>query len=86
MQHQGEARGGVEAPALDGDAVGEFRAEGQDPVRVIENAIANGWQGLYEIRDGGGQGAQRGARNSRHFGFDNMDYSEGLDENGQINL
>ena len=63
----------------------EMREKGQDPVAVIENAIANGWQGLYEIRDVGGHGVQRGARRSTHSGFDQMDYGEGI-ENGRIIL
>lgn len=32
--------------------LGKYREAGQDPVEVIENAIANGWQGLYPVRQG----------------------------------
>ena len=35
----------------------ELRNEGHDPVRVIENAIASNWTGLYGLKDGKGGNA-----------------------------
>ncbi|WP_052520985.1 helix-turn-helix domain-containing protein [Acidovorax temperans] len=37
----------------------KLRGQGHDPVRVVENAIEKGWQGLYAAKDGSTLAAQR---------------------------
>ena len=34
----------------------ELRRDGQDPVKCIEQSIMNGWQGVFEVKEGGKNG------------------------------
>lgn len=47
----------------------KYRDQGQDPVQVIEHAIASGWQGLYPIRQ-----SQQGAAAPAKQAFDSSYY------------
>jgi hypothetical protein len=33
--------------------LGEFRAQGHDPVKILEQSIMNGWQGIFPVRSEG---------------------------------
>lgn len=57
--------------------LGKYREEGQDPVDVIENAIANGWQGLFPLRKAN-DGAKALAPATKQSGFDAA-YYEGAE-------
>lgn len=62
----------------------KYRAQGHDPVAVIENSISRGWQGLFPPREEAARAAGAGRKPSSHSGFDKINYSEGIDENGYI--
>lgn len=61
-----------------------YRAQGHDPVTVIEHSISRGWQGLFPPREEAARTAGTGRKPSSHSGFDKINYSEGIDENGYI--
>ncbi len=61
-----------------------YRAQGHDPVTVIEHSISRGWQGLFPPREETARAAGAGRKPSSHSGFDKINYSEGIDENGYI--
>lgn len=65
-----------DAARLQVKSLDSFRANGFTPAEVIDNAIANGWQGLYQPKRQSAPVA-RGV-SSRHSGFRQIDYSEGL--------
>lgn len=58
----------------------KYREEGQDPVAVIENAIANGWQGLFRLRNVN-DGTRTSAPGMKQAGFDAA-YYEGAENWG----
>lgn len=60
--------------------LGNYREEGQDPVAVIENAIANGWQGLFPLRKAN-DGAKAATPGTKQSGFDAA-YYEGAENWG----
>ena len=64
----------------------KYRAQGHDPVAVIENSIARGWQGLFPPKNEHAPGGGSGRKPSSHSGFDKIDYGKGIDENGYITL
>ena len=55
----------------------EFLAAGFTPEVVIDNAIENGWQGLYEPKN-----KPRAA--SKHAGFQKLNYREGVSADGSL--
>lgn len=57
------------------------RADGHTPKDVIENAIANSWQGLHAPSS---QPKKPPRRATSHTGFSELNYSEGLDEHGHL--
>ena len=61
-----------------------YRNQGHDPVTVIEHSISRGWQGLFPPREEAARTAGTGRKPSSHSGFDKINYSEGIDENGYI--
>lgn len=88
-----EYRASIKAPLnakaskLSIDKLAKLRAEGHDPVAVIDQSIFSGkWTDLYAIKGGNQAQAQprQPAKPSRHSGFDKIDYSEGVDANGRF--
>jgi hypothetical protein len=67
----------------------KMRAAGQDVGAVLDKSVANNWTDVYPIKPEWsstqvGQGRGNAPTNqSRHSGFENIDYSEGI-ENGRI--
>lgn len=57
------------------------RGNGFAPKDVIENAIANGWQGLHAPS---GRPNNPSRRPTSHTGFSDLNYSEGIDEHGHL--
>lgn len=55
--------------------LGDYRSDGFTPAEVIENSIANGYQGLFPPKRSAAKPVKTG---SRYAGFREMDYSEGL--------
>lgn len=64
-----------QAAALQIKTLDELRAKGWTPRQVIENAISNGWQGLYPPNK---SSKVTTAKQSRHSGFGERDYEEGI--------
>lgn len=63
-----------------------FRARGHDPVAVIEISVRNGWQGLFEPKTSHGPSSAAGNNRTslRHGGFEDLDYTVGLNEDGTL--
>lgn len=65
--------------------LGEYRAKGEDPVKVVEHSITSGWQGAYPSKQGetracgAGAGTNKASTTSRHTGFAQRDYGEAGD-------
>lgn len=60
--------------------LGRLRDQGHDPVRVIDASIANGWQGLFPLKDGGqGQASKPGAIRGRQSAIEDAN-NRALDE------
>lgn len=53
-----------DGPRLQLGKLAKFRDEGHDPVRVVEAAIENRWQGLFVSKDGSTRFAQQTGGNS----------------------
>jgi uncharacterized protein YdaU (DUF1376 family) len=60
----------------------ELRAKGQDPQAVLEQSTMRGWLGLFPVKDDFARAAIASAKASRHSGFDNIDYHEGVSADG----
>tara|TARA_R110000782_G_C14796815_1_gene411423 strand:+ start:583 stop:1359 length:777 start_codon:yes stop_codon:yes gene_type:complete len=61
----------------------KMRAAGQDIGAVLDKSVANNWTDVYPIKPGYATAGQATAKQSRHSGFDAIDYSEGI-EDGRI--
>ncbi|MFT3815249.1 MAG: helix-turn-helix domain-containing protein [Acidovorax sp.] len=80
------------AAALQFRKLGKLRGEGHDPRKLIERSIEHGWQGFFandttlasagSTFDRPNPGGHRQA--SRHSGFENLDYSEGVNADGTL--
>lgn len=64
-----------EAAKLQVKKLGEHLAAGFTPETVIDNAIENAWQGLYEPKN-------KPRTATRHAGFASKNYREGISEDG----
>ncbi|WP_343636849.1 helix-turn-helix domain-containing protein [Roseateles sp.] len=62
--------------------LGELREQGQEPQRVLEQSIQNSWVGVFPLKGARGTPA---SRPSRHSGFDELDYSKGVGDDGSLN-
>ena len=60
----------------------ELREQGEDPQRVLEQSIQNSWVGVFPLKGARGTPA---SRPSRHSGFDELDYSKGVGDDGSLN-
>ena len=60
----------------------ELRDDGDDPQRVLEQSIQNSWVGVFQLK---GQRGIATSRPSRHSGFDRLDYSKGVGDDGSLN-
>lgn len=60
----------------------ELRQQGEDPQRVLEQSIQNSWVGVFPLKAARGTPANRP---SRHSGFDELDYSKGVGDDGSLN-
>lgn len=60
----------------------ELRQQGEDPQRVLEQSIQNSWVGVFPLKGARGTPA---SRPSRHSGFDELDYSKGVGDDGSLN-
>lgn len=60
----------------------ELRDDGHDPQRVLEQSIQNAWLGVFPLKGARGTSA---SRPSRHSGFDELDYSKGVGDDGSLN-
>ena len=58
----------------------KLQAEGQDPAEVINQSILNGWQGLFAIKPT----KPIPARAGKHTGFQAMDYTQGINDDGSF--
>jgi uncharacterized protein YdaU (DUF1376 family) len=58
----------------------ELRASGNDPKLVIEQSIMSSWSGFFPLR---GEFA-KAAKESRHGGFDKIDYRDGVNPDGSF--
>ena len=58
----------------------EMREKGHDPASVIKTSIENGWSGLFEPKLRQMPVAVK--TNSRHSGFDKLDYTTGVNDDG----
>jgi uncharacterized protein YdaU (DUF1376 family) len=68
-----------EAETLNLSRMKKLFDSGNSPAEVIDQTIANGWSGLFEIKQ------QRGiASNSKHVGFENINYQEGVRHDGSF--
>lgn len=57
-----------------------YRAEGHQPVDVIDNAIANSYAGLFPPN----KRADRAAPSTKHAGFSGKNYREGVSDDGSF--
>jgi hypothetical protein len=57
----------------------KLREQGQDPVAVVEQSIRSSWKDLYAVK-----GQVKPVQPSRHSGFDNIDYREGVNADGSF--
>jgi hypothetical protein len=64
----------------------KYRAQGHDPVAVIEHSISRGWQGLFPPKEEAVRAGGSARPRLPHSGFDQIDYTKGVDENGYITL
>lgn len=60
----------------------EMRAKGHDPESVIKTSIENGWSGLFEPKNRQPAFAPRAT--SRHSGFQQLDYTTGVNDDGSF--
>ncbi|KVC81414.1 hypothetical protein WI75_08690 [Burkholderia ubonensis] len=60
----------------------DLRGKGNDPKLVIEQSIMRGWTGLFPLRSDFAKTAA--AKPSRHSGFDQIDYREGVNNDGSF--
>ncbi len=60
----------------------ELREKGDEPQRVLEQSIENSWVGVFPLKGARGTPA---SRPSRHSGFDELDYSKGVGDDGSLN-
>jgi uncharacterized protein YdaU (DUF1376 family) len=58
-----------------------LRGAGNDPQSVIEQSIMRGWTGFFPLRSDFQKAA---GKPSRHSGFDQVDYREGVREDGSF--
>lgn len=66
-----------EAARLQVKKLADHLAAGYSPESVIDNAIENGWQGLYEPKN-------KPRMTSKHAGFQKLDYREGVTADGTL--
>lgn len=66
-----------DAARLQVKKLAEHLAAGYAPETVIDNAIENGWQGLYEPKN-------KPRVSSKHAGFQTMNYREGVTADGTL--
>jgi len=59
-----------------------LRSAGNDARAVLEQSTMNCWQGLFDVKSNQARGSP--AKESRHSGFEKIDYSEGVTD-GRIN-
>jgi len=60
----------------------ELREQGDEPQKVLEQSIQNSWVGVFPLKGARGTPA---SRPSRHSGFDELDYSKGVGDDGSLN-
>lgn len=72
----GEAAAKLAVKSLD-----KLRSEGHDPKSVIEQSIMRGWTGLFPLRS---DFVKASSKPSRHNGFDQIDYHEGVNADGSF--
>jgi hypothetical protein len=58
-----------------------FMAQGHQPKDVIDNSIANGYQGLFAPS---APGRTHHRPNGKHAGFSGMDYHQGVSDDGTL--
>lgn len=59
----------------------DLRSKGNDPKLVIEQSIMSSWSGFFPLR---GEFAKAAAKPSRHSGFDQVDYRDGVRDDGSF--
>lgn len=67
------------------DQLTALRQAGHDPAAVLDNSTLNNWTDVYPIRDKNRRATDSKAEQakSRHSGFENIDYNEGV-KDGRI--
>ena len=53
----------------------KFRAEGQDVAAILDQSVERGWTGVFPLKQA------TAAKPSRHTGFAEINYREGLQQN-----
>lgn len=66
-------------PASMAAAMKALAAHGDDQAAVVEQSVANGWQGLFALKAAQSMGLHR---QSAHTGFGKVNYREGIDDDG----
>ena len=63
----------------------KFRNDGHDPVEILNRSIKGGWSDVYEPKNTNGRhqvGSNVRAAPGKHTGFHNLNYKEGINEDG----
>ena len=84
MEHRREIKAPLtqRAAELSVKTLAKLKAQGNNPVEVIEQSVLSGkWTALYPVKDRHGG---PGAAGNKHTNFDGKNYGEGIGDDGRF--